>query len=94
MQTDTLPAVPSTALFGAVGPCSDPVQRVHRLYMVNTSASNVRGQLRILADMSRDNGVPDWHCDRLEKLADALVTVADLESPNVVITNKGSQDER
>ena len=72
----------SSALLGAVGPCADPVQRVHRLYMVNTTAGNVKGQLGILADMSRDNGVPAWYCERLQKLADALLTVGGLEAPN------------
>jgi hypothetical protein len=77
MQTDD-----PNALLGAVGPCADPVQRVHRLYMVNTTAGNVKGQLGILADMSRDNGVPAWYCERLQKLADALLTVGGLEAPN------------
>jgi hypothetical protein len=72
----------SAALFGAVGPCADPVQRVHHLYMVNTTAGNVKGQLGILAAMSRDNGVPAWYCERLQKLADALLTVGGLEAPN------------
>ena len=76
------PRVRCDDLLGAVGPCADPVQRVHRLYMVNTTAGNVKGQLGILADMSRDNGVPAWYCERLQKLADALLTVGGLEAPN------------
>lgn len=80
--TETADAVGigSSALFAAVGPCTDPVQRVRQLYIVNTTAGNVKGQLKILADMSRDNGVPAWYCDRLQKLADALLTVGALES--------------
>lgn len=81
-MTERSEGIDSTVLLGAVGPCADPVQRVHRLYMVNTTAGNVKGQLRILAQMSRDNGVPEWYCDRLQKLADALLTVGGLESPN------------
>lgn len=75
-----------TRLLGAVGPCPDPVQRVNRLYMVNTAAGNVRGQLRVLCDMSRSNGLPGWYCDRLQTLADSLLTVADLEAPNTGAT--------
>ena len=86
MNTETHPAKlgndhDRSALLGAVGPCADPVQRVHRLYMVNTTAGNVKRQLGILADMSRDNGVPSWYCERLQKLADALLTVGGLEAP-------------
>ena len=80
-ETDRQSAVACSALLGAVGPCADPVQRVHRLYMVNTTTGNVKGQLGILAAMSRDNGVPAWYCERLKKLADALLTVGGLESP-------------
>lgn len=91
MTTQTTPEGPagSSALFAAVGPCTDPVQRVRQLYMVNTSAGNVKGQLKILADMSRDNGVPAWYCDRLQKLADALLTVGVLESvANVELSDR------
>jgi len=77
----------SSALLGAVGPCADPVQRVHRLYMVNTTSGNVKGQLGILADMSRDNGVPAWYCERLQKLADALLTVGGLEAHTAEVSD-------
>jgi hypothetical protein len=76
-----------SALLCAVGPCADPVRRVNRLYMVNTTAGNVKGQLGILADMSRDNGVPAWYCERLRKLVDAILTVGGLEAPNKKLTD-------
>lgn len=80
-------------LFGAVGPCPDPINRVHRLYRVNTTISNIRGQLRILIDMARDNGVPAWYCYQLEKLTDSIITVGDIESSNVKNNLYSSENE-
>lgn len=82
--------VTSRDLFGAVGPCADPITRVRQLYSVNTAAGHVRGQLRILSDMSRDNGVPDWYCARLDALANVLLTVTDLETPSRQAEKRGS----
>ncbi len=63
-----------------VGLCEDPAGRVNRLYRVNIITANVRGQLKILEEMMRDNHVNPVYCDLLRNLVEKLTTVSEIES--------------
>ena len=83
----------SDLLAGAVGPCSNPVQRVHNLYICNSANSSVRGRLRRLIDTCRACGdTPDWVLNEMARLADEMKCVASIEA-NTLISDKPRNPE-